>query len=153
MYKGHAFNWLCNASTHLAGSFVIKLQSNSGCMRHLSLIMYVWHIDSHHKLIRWGIVIHGMIDGFCQTVRTHLSLYVYLCSRHYVGGWPTGQYRQPCTNSPWPFPHCHRNLWNPFMGPWESWWREYRCCCLDDPTSWSQPILLLVGAINLKLSH
>ena len=25
----------------------------------------VWHIDGHHKLIRWGIVIHGMIDGFC----------------------------------------------------------------------------------------
>ncbi|KAF8546223.1 hypothetical protein OG21DRAFT_1377957, partial [Imleria badia] len=24
---------------------------------------YVWHIDGHHKLIRWGIVIHGMIDG------------------------------------------------------------------------------------------
>ena len=30
---------------------------------------YVWHIDGHHKLIRWGIVIHGMIDGHCRTVR------------------------------------------------------------------------------------
>ncbi|KAF8835009.1 hypothetical protein BDN67DRAFT_913766, partial [Paxillus ammoniavirescens] len=29
---------------------------------------YLWHIDGHHKLIWWGIVIHGMIDGFCQTV-------------------------------------------------------------------------------------
>ncbi|KAF8550945.1 hypothetical protein OG21DRAFT_1385958, partial [Imleria badia] len=29
---------------------------------------YMWHIDGHHKLIRWGIVIHGMIDGFCRTV-------------------------------------------------------------------------------------
>ena len=28
----------------------------------------LWHIDGHHKLIRWGIVIHGMIDGFCRTV-------------------------------------------------------------------------------------
>ncbi len=28
----------------------------------------VWHIDGHHKLIRWGIVVHGMVDGFCRTV-------------------------------------------------------------------------------------
>ncbi|KAK1227827.1 hypothetical protein PQX77_009155 [Marasmius sp. AFHP31] len=27
-----------------------------------------WHIDGHHKLIRWGIVIHGIVDGFCQTI-------------------------------------------------------------------------------------
>jgi hypothetical protein len=32
----------------------------------------MWHIDGHHKLIRWGIVIHGIIDGFCRTVRSHL---------------------------------------------------------------------------------
>lgn len=25
----------------------------------------LWHCDSHHKLILWGIVIHGFIDGFC----------------------------------------------------------------------------------------
>ncbi|KZT31532.1 hypothetical protein SISSUDRAFT_974445, partial [Sistotremastrum suecicum HHB10207 ss-3] len=28
----------------------------------------VWHMDGHHKLILWGIVIHGMIDGYCRTV-------------------------------------------------------------------------------------
>ena len=28
----------------------------------------LWHVDGHHKLIRWGIVIHGFIDGFCRTV-------------------------------------------------------------------------------------
>jgi hypothetical protein len=28
----------------------------------------IWHVDGHHKLIRWGIVIHGFIDGFCRTV-------------------------------------------------------------------------------------
>ncbi|KIK25392.1 hypothetical protein PISMIDRAFT_96746, partial [Pisolithus microcarpus 441] len=28
----------------------------------------VWHIDGHHKLICWGIIIHGFIDGFCCTV-------------------------------------------------------------------------------------
>ena len=28
----------------------------------------LWHIDGHHKLIHWGIIIHGIIDGYCQTV-------------------------------------------------------------------------------------
>lgn len=28
----------------------------------------LWHLDGHHKLIRWGIVIHGVIDGYCRTV-------------------------------------------------------------------------------------
>ena len=31
-YKGLVFNCLCNASTPLAGSFAIKLQSSGGCM-------------------------------------------------------------------------------------------------------------------------
>ena len=30
---------------------------------------YLWHIDGHHKLIAWGVVIHGIIDGFCRTVK------------------------------------------------------------------------------------
>jgi hypothetical protein len=28
----------------------------------------LWHMDGHHKLICWGIVIHGIIDGYCCTV-------------------------------------------------------------------------------------
>ncbi|KAI6099206.1 hypothetical protein EDD16DRAFT_1497938, partial [Pisolithus croceorrhizus] len=28
----------------------------------------LWHMDGHHKLIHWGIVIHGIIDGYCRTV-------------------------------------------------------------------------------------
>ena len=28
----------------------------------------VWHIDGHHKLIRWRFVIHGAIDGFSRTI-------------------------------------------------------------------------------------
>lgn len=28
----------------------------------------LWHSDGHHKLIHWGIVVHGFIDGFCRTV-------------------------------------------------------------------------------------
>ncbi|TFK84419.1 hypothetical protein K466DRAFT_553601 [Polyporus arcularius HHB13444] len=29
---------------------------------------YLWHIDGHHKLIRWGIVIHGGADGYDRMV-------------------------------------------------------------------------------------
>ena len=32
---------------------------------------YLWHIDGHHKLIRWGIVIHGGADGFDRVVCYH----------------------------------------------------------------------------------
>jgi hypothetical protein len=29
---------------------------------------YLWHLDGHHKLIRWGFVIHGIVDGYCHSV-------------------------------------------------------------------------------------
>jgi hypothetical protein len=32
----------------------------------------LWHIDGHHKLILWGIVIHGCVDGHSRTVSDHL---------------------------------------------------------------------------------
>lgn len=28
----------------------------------------LWHIDGHHKLIHWGIVIHGVADGYSRKV-------------------------------------------------------------------------------------
>ena len=28
----------------------------------------IWHVDGHHKLILYGFVIHGFVDGFCRTV-------------------------------------------------------------------------------------
>lgn len=30
----------------------------------------LWHADGYHKLIPWGIVIHGIVDGFCRTVQS-----------------------------------------------------------------------------------
>jgi hypothetical protein len=43
----------------------------------------LWHMDGHHKLIRWGIVIHGIIDGYCRTVCNTLysSNYLAHCSQ------------------------------------------------------------------------
>jgi hypothetical protein len=37
----------------------------------------LWHIDGHHKLIRWGVVLHGMIDGFCRTVCAFCSCFIH----------------------------------------------------------------------------
>lgn len=28
----------------------------------------LWHMDGHHKLIRWGIVLHGIVDGYGRLV-------------------------------------------------------------------------------------
>lgn len=44
---------------------------------------YLWHMDGHHKLIRWGIVIHGIVDGCCRTVRSQNSL-PYLFSISFI---------------------------------------------------------------------
>lgn len=33
----------------------------------------LWHLDGHHKLIRWGIIVHGAIDGYSR-------LPVFLCA-------------------------------------------------------------------------
>ena len=35
---------------------------------HVSQPNVLWHIDSHHKLIAWGIVIHGVADGYSPKV-------------------------------------------------------------------------------------
>ncbi|KXN90363.1 hypothetical protein AN958_04314, partial [Leucoagaricus sp. SymC.cos] len=42
----------------------------------LHLHNVLWHMDRHHKLIRWGIVIYGVVDGYSQMV--HIS-FVYFC--------------------------------------------------------------------------
>ena len=28
----------------------------------------LWHVDSHHKLIRWRIVTHGAVDGYSHVI-------------------------------------------------------------------------------------
>ena len=33
---------------------------------------HLWHIDGHHKLIAWGIVIHGVVDGYSRKVYLHV---------------------------------------------------------------------------------
>lgn len=38
----------------------------------------LWHLDGHHKLIRWGIVVHGIVDGYSRNVRPSLLLVLHL---------------------------------------------------------------------------
>jgi hypothetical protein len=52
---------------------------------------YLWHLDGHHKLIWWGIVIHGLIDGFCRTVRVYKAVKVSNSKLQSTSGnWPSG---------------------------------------------------------------
>ena len=39
----------------------------------------LWHIDGHHSLIRWGLVIHGCIDGFSRKI-----IYLKCTSNNYA---------------------------------------------------------------------
>lgn len=48
---------------HLRERRVIKRRAY-----HVKRSNALWHIDGHHKLIRWGFVIHGLIDGYCRTI-------------------------------------------------------------------------------------
>lgn len=36
----------------------------------------LWHCDGHHKLIKYGFVIHGFIDGNCRTVCCMVRMFV-----------------------------------------------------------------------------
>jgi len=38
----------------------------------------LWHCDGHHKLIKYGFVIHGFIDGNCRTV-CYVSPFLFPC--------------------------------------------------------------------------
>ena len=35
---------------------------------HVPTANYMWHIDTHHKLIRWKLVIDGCIDGYSRVI-------------------------------------------------------------------------------------
>lgn len=49
----------------------------------------LWHCDGHHKLIRWGFVIHGFIDGFCRTVSS-FDVCLFASGSQSTGGWSAG---------------------------------------------------------------
>ena len=44
----------------------------------------LWHIDGHHKLIPWGIVLHGVADGYTRKVRAACACDAGIMQRIYV---------------------------------------------------------------------
>ena len=59
----------------------------------------LWHIDGYHKLIRWRIVIHGVIDGYILGY-TRVS---------------SSCYEQPIRYCAALLPQCHKR-WSTFKG-------------------------------------
>ena len=45
---------------------------------HVARSNALWHVDRHHKLIRWGFVIHGIVDGYCRMVCIHAHWHIVL---------------------------------------------------------------------------
>jgi hypothetical protein len=50
---------------------------------------FLWHLDGHHKLIWWGIVIHGLIDGYCRTVCVQIPHKTHNLTQS-TGDWHSG---------------------------------------------------------------
>lgn len=75
----------------------------------------LWHLDGHHKLIRWGIVVHGIADGYDRTVcffyHDNSGLKHLLLS---TDGRATGEHQQPFADGPRAFPGCCPAIWAPF---------------------------------------
>ena len=53
------------------GILLRSMQLNLVRRRHYSVPgpLSLWHLDGNHKIIRWGFVIHGCVDGYSQRVR------------------------------------------------------------------------------------
>ncbi|XP_064633655.1 uncharacterized protein LOC135491614 [Lineus longissimus] len=63
---------------HRLRSSMWRVDPNGGTIRQIRHIrrrkyqvkspLSLWHIDGHHKLIRWKFVIHGGVDGFSRLI-------------------------------------------------------------------------------------
>ena len=56
--------------TDPAGILLRTTQLNIINRRHYSVQgpCSLWHMDGNHKLIKWGFVIHGCVDGFTRRI-------------------------------------------------------------------------------------
>ncbi|KAG8913221.1 hypothetical protein FRC01_004663 [Tulasnella sp. 417] len=54
--------------TDSAGQSVRRYRTITRRTYRVSRPNYLWHMDGYHKLIRYGFVIHGIIDGYCRTI-------------------------------------------------------------------------------------
>jgi hypothetical protein len=54
----------------------------------------LWHIDGHHKLIAWGIVIHGIADGYSRKANKLLSTSCSSVIDVILGHWTACKHQQ-----------------------------------------------------------
>lgn len=78
LLQGHLFRMGIRISRQAVRNSIHRVDHEGAVARRRSVIRrriysvphpnYIWHIDSHHKLIRWRFVVHGAIDGFSRTI-------------------------------------------------------------------------------------
>ncbi|KAI6142839.1 hypothetical protein BKA82DRAFT_3928146, partial [Pisolithus tinctorius] len=55
------------ASLHQVDPLGHVLQLQTATCHHKYKVSHpnaLWHMDGHHKLVHWRIVVHGIIDGY-----------------------------------------------------------------------------------------
>ena len=72
--RGIRMQWECVRSSlwrvDPEGILLRTMQLNLVKRRHYSVPgpLSLWHLDGNHKIIRWGFVIHGCVDGYSRRV-------------------------------------------------------------------------------------
>lgn len=76
--RGHLKRMGIQVQRERARQSMIRVDPINVCMRRMKVIQRrsynvpgpnaLWHIDGHHSLIRWRLVIHGGIDGFSRLI-------------------------------------------------------------------------------------
>ena len=110
----------------------------------------LWHVDGHHKLIRWGVVIHGFIDGFCWTVRSFWENYFpWLITWHpYADHWTASEQQQPFKHNPWFIQACNSRVQYAISCVKGSWWWKHWCCDLHDYREGTTPSFIYLGSVS-----
>lgn len=78
----------------------------------------LWHLDGHHKLGPWGIVIHGITDGFDRVVGAVPDSHRLATNSNVTDNWNEGNNTQYRPDSAHTFPQGHFHLRVPIPGPW-----------------------------------
>ena len=78
LIQGHLLRMGIRVPRHALRSSIHRIDNIGAVSRRRSVVRrrvysvpypnFIWHIDGHHKLVRWRFVIHGAIDGFSRTI-------------------------------------------------------------------------------------
>ena len=128
------------------GQVLQDLQVKARYKYHIKRPNALWHINGHHKLIRWGIVIHAFIDGFCWMVHVSINLaFSANYSSLQLGHCNTSRWQQPIGHCAWFVQAGHCGVWHTIPCTGWSWWWEYWCCNIHDHEEQPPPWLFHLG--------